>query len=298
MKKTNDKPRRNVRKIITDLLKEKGKFLWEAPCFDYEPFNFVTQHRFSGMNLMMLNLFTAFKSLQFCTFKQAKEMGAKIIKGSKGTTLFLPIHLKQKDKEEDDDDKSKDKKSSIITFFKSYTVFNISQIENLPDNIEVMEAKTNLNLKPETIKEIEGFVKNTKAKIISDNSRCGQAGVYAGYLPKEHSIIMNSKDRYKSLKHYYGTMFHELVHWTSKALKRKLDLKHRSYKTPSEDYCKEELVAELGASILTHRFGFDYSTQHKTYIKSYWDALNSDEKVLFNAWSKAQKAVNYLLDFK
>jgi antirestriction protein ArdC len=63
----------------------------------------------------------------------------------------------------------------------------------------------------------------------------------------------------------------------------------------SIEYAKEELVAEFGAAILSAHFGLTYETNHAAYIKGWLTDLKDDKQAIYNAITKAQKAVDYIL---
>ena len=64
-------------------------------------------------------------------------------------------------------------------------------------------------------------------------------------------------------------------------------------------YAFEELIAELGATFLCAQLGIsnDVRADHAKYIKSWIGKLRSDPKFLFQAASKAQKAIDLLNDY-
>ena len=66
----------------------------------------------------------------------------------------------------------------------------------------------------------------------------------------------------------------------------------------SENYSKEELVAELGASALVNFLGLeskDSFRNNAAYIQSWASRLREDSKLIVTASGKAEKAVNYIL---
>ena len=63
-------------------------------------------------------------------------------------------------------------------------------------------------------------------------------------------------------------------------------------------YAFEELVAEISASFICCHLGFEYSTQHSSYVKSWLEVLKEDKKAIFKASSQAQKATEFILNFK
>jgi antirestriction protein ArdC len=66
----------------------------------------------------------------------------------------------------------------------------------------------------------------------------------------------------------------------------------------SEAYSREELTAEMGASFLCNHSGImdeGLLDNSAAYIKVWLDKLKSNNKLLIEAASKAQKAVSYIL---
>ncbi len=69
----------------------------------------------------------------------------------------------------------------------------------------------------------------------------------------------------------------------------------------SEDYSKEELVAEIGAAMLCNHLKLDSEKAFKNsvgYLQSWMKKLENDPKLIVYAASKAEKAVKFILDIK
>lgn len=112
-----------------------------------------------------------------------------------------------------------------------------------------------------------------------------------------HVNVPPMKD-FPRVEEYYCTLFHELVHSTghSSRLKRS-GITSTTAHFGSEDYSKEELVAEIGASMLTGLSGFvDVTFDNSTaYIQSWLRNLKDDKTLIVKAASQAQKAIDYIL---
>ena len=104
---------------------------------------------------------------------------------------------------------------------------------------------------------------------------------------------MPNKTAFYSQQGYYSTLLHELVHWTgnNNRLDRKL-----GNRFGSEDYAKEELIAELGSAMLCAQLGVtqELRPDHILYLKSWLSALKNDTSYLFVASKSATSAVKYL----
>lgn len=87
---------------------------------------------YNGINVLMLwgaAVEADYLSPFWMTFKQAKELGGHVKKGERGN---LVVYANTVTKTEEQDDGSE--KERRIPFMKGYSVFNVGQIEGLPDH--------------------------------------------------------------------------------------------------------------------------------------------------------------------
>ena len=72
-------------------------------------------------------------------------------------------------------------------------------------------------------------------------------------------------------------------------------MKHNPF--GSEDYSKEELVAEMGAAMLCGVAGIESQTlgNSASYLQTWISRLKSDSRLIVSAASQAQKAADYIL---
>ena len=66
----------------------------------------------------------------------------------------------------------------------------------------------------------------------------------------------------------------------------------------SDDYSKEELVAELGAANLVAHVGIETRASFRNsaaYLQGWMRVLKNDPTMIVSAAGKAEKAVNYIL---
>lgn len=123
-------------KIIADL--EKGELSWLKPWNSGNLEGKITKplrHNgmpYNGINVLMLwgtSVEAGYLSPYWMTFKQAKELGAHVRKGERGN---LVVYANTITKTEEQDDGSEEERR--IPFMKSYSVFNVEQIEGLPEH--------------------------------------------------------------------------------------------------------------------------------------------------------------------
>lgn len=87
---------------------------------------------YKGINVLLLwgeSVAKGFDSNIWMTYKQAESIGAQVRKGEKGS---LVVYANSFTKEENED--SKEEKEKKVYFLKGYTVFNVQQIDGLPEH--------------------------------------------------------------------------------------------------------------------------------------------------------------------
>lgn len=289
----------SVYEIITNQIIEalaKGTVPWKKPWKTGAPINLVSKKEYRGINTIILSM-ASFSSPYFCTIRQINQLGGSVQKGAKGLPVVFwkfpeAIHRESpiKDAPSEDSSESKFKKPNV-PLVRYYTVFNVEQCEGLESKIPVVETIT---FNP--IEECEKVVTSYPDKPVIE-----QSGQKACYRPPTDEIFMPLPKSFDSSEHYYGTLFHELVHSTGhdKRLGREGVKDHSAF--GDHLYSKEELVAEIGSSFLCGKSGLDISSifsNQVAYIGSWLEALKNDKRMVIYAAAQAQKAVDHILDVK
>jgi antirestriction protein ArdC len=193
---------------------------------------------YSGINILMLwasAMEQGFRAPIWMTFKQALELNAHVRKGEKGS---LVVYANAITRTEHDDATGEDVEHEI-PFLKSYTVFNVEQIEDLPDHYY---AKIESKLTPvERITRAEEFFAAMKAVINYGGNR-------AYYAAGPDCIQMPLIEVFRDAESFYATLAHESTHWTRHETRLKRDFGRKTW--GDEGYAREELVAELGSAFL------------------------------------------------
>ena len=269
-------------RIIAQL--ESGIIPWKKPWTGVSPlnggaFNRVTKKSYSILNQMLLG-----EGGEYATFKQWSALGGKIRKGEKQkiVVFWKIIHKEVEDKEGN-------KKIVGIPFLQYYGVFHISQVDGVePLNKDELKDVDPI---PEADEIIDSYVKREGIKFqeIASNE--------AYYSPLDDRVVVPMKSQFQNANEFYSTAFHELTHSTGH--KTRLDRIHVGVAAfGSEEYSKEELVAELGAAGMLNLLGIEIPETFKNstaYIQSWIKALRNDKKMIVMASSKAEKAIAYIL---
>lgn len=269
-------------KIIEDL--KSGTIPWEKPWFISKAVNAVTGKAYRGINQLNLSVVSADLNLEttdmrFLTFNQAKEKGWKIKKGSKAVAEVVFFSVIEKEPEEARIEKSEE---GVTRFplLKYSSVFHASQVDGIP------EPKVLKGFEFEPNELAEKIIKASNVRVIEHpNQAFFSTGDYIG---------MPDRLKFKTLEGYYGTLLHELAHWTGHPNRLNRGI-FNSF--GSEEYAREELVAELASVFLCAETGIEYvHGNHTAYIQNWLKVLQNDPMEIKNASTKAIKAVDYLLN--
>jgi antirestriction protein ArdC len=212
--------------------------------------------------------------------KQALELKANVRKGEKGS---LVVYANTITKTEDDGNGNDVERE--IPFMKGYTVFNVEQIEGLPEHYYAKPEPKMTG--PERIAHAEAFFASTGADIRIRGNRAYYSidGDYIAMPPIESFIDAES---------FYATLAHETTHWTRHTLRLDRDFGRKTW--GDEAYAREELVAELGSAFLCADLELtpEVREDHASYIGSWLEVLKNDKRAIFQAASHAQRAVDFL----
>ena len=119
----------------------------------------------------------------------------------------------------------------------------------------------------------------------------------AFYCRDDDVVSLPSAKEFKSSEDYYASLFHELIHATGHEdrLNRSSVVEGNGY--GSDPYCKEELIAELGAAFLCGHAGIIDRTidNSASYIQGWLAKLKADKTLIVQAAAQAEKAVNFIL---
>lgn len=178
-------------------------------------------------------------------------------------------------------------KPKTIPLLKSFRVFNYAQTD--------LERPRKDGQREDT--DAPEFTPHDAAQRVLDDSGAviGHGGDRAFFSPALDRIQLPQPTDFHAPDLYYHTAFHELTHWTGHS--SRLARIEPGSNFGSDPYAKEELVAELGAAILAGMTGIDNERQHEqeaAYIKSWIRRFKEDKKLIVQAGTQAQRAIDYL----
>lgn len=242
-------------------------------------YNRVSKKPYSLINQMLLK-----HDGEYATYKQWSDLGGKVRKGEKSEIV---VFWKIMNVEENKDGKV-EKKS--IPLLKYINVFHVSQVDGVePKNIKPIDH--------EPIEEAEriksGYI--DRENIVIEEIVTNEAY----YSPMMDYIQVPCKEQFKDIMEFYSTLFHEMVHSTGHANRLgRLNTGVKLASFGSEEYSKEELIAEIGSAFLMNHIGIETPKTFKNstaYIQSWLKVLRNDNRFIVSASSKAEKAMKYIL---
>ena len=289
-------PKPDVYQRVTDAIVtaiERGAGTWQFPWNGRQamPVNAASGHKYRGVNVVSLWAVSSERAWphQWASYRQWQQAGAQVRRGERGSIVVFYKTLK-KEKRGDDgnvvtDDDGEPKVDSIY-LARASVVFNAAQVDGFQPEPEPERPLF------ERIERAETFVGNTGAIVRHGGDR-------AFYRPSADQIQLPEREAFKGTETstpaegYYGTLLHELTHWSGHEARCNRDLRNRF---GSEAYAAEELVAELGAAFLCADLGITQQPRldHAQYIQSWLRVLRNDKRAIFTASSKAAQAADYL----
>lgn len=238
---------------------------------------------YKGINVLSLwesALSQHFTAPIWMTFNQAKERGASVRKGSRGTLVVYADRITRTETAENGQECERD-----IYFMKGYTVFNVEQIDGLPPHFYAAAVPM---LDPaQRIGAADRFFAHTGADI-------RHGGNHAYYAVQSDHVQMPPFEFFRDAESYCATLAHEMTHWTKHSNRLDRDFGRRTF--GDEGYAREELVAEIGAAFLCCDLGItpEPRDDHAAYLGHWLKVLKDDKRAIFRAAAHAQRAVDYL----
>lgn len=275
-----------VYKRITDYFIEKmkqGVIPWQQRWNTTSAKSLETGKPYQGVNALLLNS-AGYKCEWWGTHRVITERGGYVRKGEKSIPV-LRVVTKQP---ETDEDGNVTRKGYTKVFY--YPVFNMEQTEG------VEYPPTNERAVLEPLAAADTLLAGVPDITVK------HGGNQAAYSPYHDTIYMPDMGRFMTAEDYYQTRFHETIHATGhpKRLGREqivkmLENPHAST-FGSMSYSYEELIAEIGATMLCAKCGIETTYDNSAaYVASWLQKFNSDPHFIITSASAAQKAVDYIV---
>lgn len=274
-------------RIIADL--EQGVRPWFKPWNAANTATRITlplRHNgtpYRGINILLLwgeTISNGYASNIWMTFKQALELKAHVRKGERGSLVVYADTFTKTETNGNGEDEEKQ-----IPFMKTYTVFNVEQIEGLP---------AHYYSRPAPAGEVLQLIENAERFFAATGATIRHGGNQAYYAPGPDVIQLPPPESFEDAESYAATKAHELVHWTKH--ETRLDRNFQAKRFGDEGYAREELVAELGSAFLCADLGVtpEPREDHAAYMDHWLTILREDRRAIFSAAAHAQRAADFL----
>jgi antirestriction protein ArdC len=219
------------------------------------------------------------------TFRQATEFDAHVRKGEKGSLVVYANSITRTER----DEKTGDEIDREIPFLKGYTVFNVEQIDGLP---EIYYAKA------APVRDPVARIDHAEKFFAGIGATFKHGGNRAYYAQELDYVQMPPFEAFRDAESYYSTMAHELTHWTKHPSRLDRDCGRKSW--GDAGYAAEELVAELGSAFLCADIELHQEPRedNAAYIATWLKVLKNDNRAIFSAAAHAQRAADYLHSFQ
>ena len=258
----------------------KGQVPWKKPWSPggFTPHNYHSRRPYRGINSLILGVVAqraGYQSPAWTTYKAAASRGAYVRKGEKATQIVFWKPILVKDKKTDED------KSTVIA--RMYSVFNTDQVDGIDWQPPVFEPI-----------EIRDAIKQVVSGYPNPPRISHEASDRAYYVPSEDRISLPLEGQFHDEQAYAETIFHEIIHSTGHSSRLGRDLTGCR-----GSYAREELVAEIGASMLMQHTGVPVDMpQMASYVGGWLKALQDDESMIIKAAQQAQKGMDHVLGYK
>lgn len=269
---------------------EEGKAPWVQPWDGSQMRSAISGQAYHGVNVWQLGLTATsrgFQSPLWLTMKQASNAGGSVLheEAKKYTDVMFWKFLRKTD------EKTGEEKSFPIARF--FRLYNLEQTEDVQIPKKVRSAM---------VRDIES-IPDAESIIESMPKRPYFAGVpsdRAYYLPTADTIVLPQKGQFHSSSEYYSTVFHELAHSTGhKSRLNRFTEGKIIAPFGSQEYSKEELVAEMAAAFICQRLAISNESAYRNsaaYLRGWLSVLKNDPLTFVSACGAGSKAAAYILN--
>lgn len=309
--------------IFADMMIEKIEAIskdWQKPWFTDASLTWpknLNGRCYNGMNALLLLMQcekNGYKIPRFCTFDCVQRLNVKSKKGEQSLprvtvrkgeksfpvmlTTFTCVNKETKERIKYDDYKNlTDEERNRYNVFPKWQVFHVFNVAQT--NIE--EARPELYAKMKAECEIpehdntggEDFSFEPIDRMIKDQLwYCPIKCVYgddAYFSISRDEIVMPEKSQFKDGESFYSNLFHEMTHSTGA---ESLLARIKPSTFGSEDYAREELVAELSAALTAQRYGMTKHVKEDSacYLKAWLGKLKEGPQFIKSVLLDVKKA--------
>ncbi len=247
---------------------------------------------YRGVNTWLLSLAShehGWRSPWFGTYRQIQERGGQVGKGEKSTLVTFWKTLETEER----DPGTGELTTRAVPMLRKFWVFNAEQADDLPGRFYPEPSEARPIAGPQAV--LDGYLNMAHAPRLRHDVE-GRAH----YNPVSDEIRMPSMTSHRSPEDYYATAFHEAAHSTGHESRlNRPGITDAVATFGSHDYGKEELVAQMTASMLCAETGIDSEEifqNSAAYIGSWIQTIKGDPRMVLSAAAAAQKASDFIAE--
>ena len=213
--------------------------------------------------------------------------------------FFKPIeeYTETPERDEDNETTSGQRDARRRFVLKWYHVFHLDDTEGIQSKLTTVQTSSAISPIENAEKAIRSYLgREATLKFINDRE---SASAY--YSPALDEVVVPMLHQYEIPEEYYSTAFHEFTHSTMKETRCDRRSESGITRFGDSDYSREELVAEIGSTMLCNRLGIESDKAFRNsaaYIQSWLKALKNDNRMIVWASAKAEQAARYILGEK
>lgn len=277
----------SVYQIVTDRIiaeLEKGVVPWTKPWTGLRSgaYSHSTGRPYSLLNQMLLG-----KPGEYITWNQVKTEGGTVRKGEKASVVVFWKMQKVKET----DATTGEEVEKLYPILRYFSVFHIDQCEGIEPKFKADELTG-----PDPIEDAERISTDylTRSGVKLEHVK----GDRACYSPALDRVTLPLLEQFSDAAEYYSTMFHELGHSTGHKTRLNRFTTGAAAAFGSDDYGREELVAELTSACVLNTVGIETPHSFRNsagYIQGWLKAIKGDNRLIVSAAGKAEKAVSLIM---
>ena len=278
----------NIYEIITEKIIERVEAMiengetanWLCPWQRLGlPKSYISEKAYSGINLWLL------ESGYYLTWNQYLDIKKKNpdVSLKKGSKSHLCVYFNYNEVENEETGETKK-----VPYLKYYRLFESGDFENLPPKDKLIDYEHGEHADIDDF--MSAYAKNADVRSTVKKSD------KAYYSPLFDEIVIPQPSMYPDFNNYVAVLAHEIIH--SSGSKKRLDRIKDDF-CEEETYSKEELIAQLGSSLLCFLLGYDTAetvNNDVNYIRGWLSHLKDNTRELVSAAAKAQQAVDYVMN--
>ncbi len=310
---------KKVAEIVTNAILERMDearknnevFRWVKP-FAHgapdRPYSYDTMSPYRGVNRLLLD------NNEYLTFNKIKELNRKrdtpqyqVRKGSRGHMVCYynttPVLDKETGEPMIDEFTGKEIKKGYLKYYHVFSREDIIRTdtgENLPSKFKFQhytheEMTERMRVTLDRFNRLFNYYchkHNIEVQITQDGTQA--------YFSHDMKIRIPNIINFNSLYSWIHTTAHEMIHSTGMFLERFADQTPQDIKNATQQYSREELIAEVGAELICNYLQVEDDSETPdnavAYIRSWASYLKDRPQEIISAAAKAETACDLIMD--